>query len=199
MQSKMIVVYFVLIFNGCNNNSVAPTAPTVSEHFFNYPWTLGTSWTYHYHYFNGPHVPRDGITESRQGTRLWEIISVSISDTVITCIVSSKNQDTISQIIYSDGQFVRDTTVFANSQSQFSIMTFRKTILANWLSTVRYSTAVSPEFSRIIKNVGDTVKVNGDFNDWSLAWYVDGVGLIYYDTGHTSPMTSYYEILELIR
>jgi hypothetical protein len=154
-----------------------------------FPLNVGTQWTYRHSYLAGVGAT---VTESRSGSRIWEIVSTLDTS---SCILQVVNVDTIYMRIVETG---RDTSFVTSLILQFAVVVHSDTIVSDWKKANAMSTigGVSSEIPRTVTDISGTVEVaDGPF---SVSRYVSGTGLVRYSYSHGTPGGHTQEELALV-
>jgi hypothetical protein len=193
----VLMMLLCFLFGGCKDDAPA-SADGTGLTKLNFGVGIGSQWTYRYTYTLGPHPPLPGISENRTGRRVWELQTRTIYLDSITSMVAVQGIDTVRQREYAGGAVVHDTTFVQTSTAQFTVGVYSDSIKTTWMMTMRITNAVPGTITRTLPATGDTLKIDGTGYDYSTSWYVQGIGLVKYAAGHTSPQSGFAESLDLI-
>lgn len=193
----LLTMLLILLSGGCKDDAPASTEGTELTKL-NFGVGIGSQWTYRYTYTLGPHPPLPGVLENRTGRRVWELQTRTVFLDSIISMVAVQAIDTVRQLEYAGGAVVHDTTFVQTSTARFTVGVYSDSIKTSWMLTMRITNAVPGTITRTLPATGDTLKIDGTGYDYSTSWYVQGIGLVKYAAGHTSPQSGFAETLDLI-
>lgn len=186
---------FILLHIGCEEQATTPR-----DREFSYPFQIGTTWTYRYHY------TKDGTgnfgaryTEAHRAVHFWEVQSVATAGDSTQAVVRAIRTDTVRYVLTTTvpGESVDSTYIHIDTLS-FTITSTKTSIMSNWSKTVIPGPFGTEMHSVPRTSNSDIIRVGfmETSERYSLAWYVNGQGLSKY-TGSVLANTSWRDSLVL--
>jgi hypothetical protein len=174
-------LYCSFLFVGCESSSTEPSDQGQTTPMLNFPITAGSRWTYRHSYLAGV---GSATTESRNGVRVWQLVSSSTMHDTTICTIQVAVLDTVYRRELGSGH---DTTFVASASAQFSFSVSPQVFVTDWKMGNALSTTgtMASTVTRTMTQTSDTVQVNE--STFGVSAYVLGVGLLRYVYTHGTP------------